>query len=86
MIMIGNKQLALYEECVAFWQRMGVEKEDNLIALACLDVLNAFQDNTLPSYKIPYYIERGRALVEEINNPKYNENRGREGFLKDGGF
>lgn len=84
--MIRNNQFGLYEGCVAFWQRMGVEKEDNLIALACLDVLNAYQDNTLPSYKIPYYIERGRLLVEEINNPKYDYNRGREGFLKGGGF
>lgn len=84
--MIRNKQSVLYEECIAFWQRMGVEKEDNLIALACLDVLNAFQDETLWSYKMPYYIKRGRALVEEMKKPKYNENRGRNGFLKGGGF
>lgn len=86
MIMMGDKQSVLYEGCVAFWQRMGVEKEDNLIALACMDVLNAFQDKTQPSYKIPYYIERGKALVEEMKKPKYNENRGRNGFLKGGGF
>lgn len=84
--MIRHKQSVLYEECVAFWQRMGVEKEDNLIALACMDVLSAFQDKTRPSYKIPYYIERGRVLVEEMKNPKYNVNRGRNGFLKGGGF
>lgn len=84
--MIRNKQLELYKSCVAFWQRMGVEKEDNLIALACLDVLNAYQDNTRPSYRIPYYIERGKALVEKIKNPKYNKNRGHDGFLKGGGF
>lgn len=84
--MIRDKQSVLYEGSVAFWQRMGVEKEDNLIALACLDVLNAFQDETLRSYKMPYYIKRGRALVEEMKKPKYNENRGRNGFLKGGGF
>lgn len=84
--MIRNKQLELYKSCVAFWQRMGVEKEDNLIALACLDVLNAYQDNTRPSYRIPYYIERGKALVEKIKNPKYNKNRGHDGFLEGGGF
>jgi hypothetical protein len=65
---------------------MGVEKEDNLIALASLDVLNAFQDETLRSYKMPYYIKRGKALVEKIKNPKYNKNRGHDGFLKGGGF
>lgn len=84
--MIRNKQSVLYEGSVAFWQRMGVEKEDNLIALACLDVLNAYQDNTRPSYRIPYYIERGKALVEKIKNPKYNKNRVHDGFLKGGGF
>lgn len=84
--MIRNKQSVLYEGSVAFWQRMGVEKEDNLIALACLDVLNAYQDNTIPSYRIPYYIERGKALVEKIKNPKYNKNRVHDGFLKGGGF
>ena len=84
--MIRSKQLVFYEDCVAFWQRMGVEKEDNLIALACMDVITAFQDKTLPFYKIPYYIERGRVLVEEIKNPKYNKNRGCSGFLKGGGF
>lgn len=84
--MIRHRQSVLYECSVAFWQRMGVEKEDNLIALACLDVLNAFQDKTLRSYKMPYYIKRGRVLVEEIKNPKYNKNRGHDGFLKGGGF
>ena len=84
--MIRNKQSVLYEGSVAFWQRLGVEKEDNLIALACLDVLNAYQDNTIPSYRIPYYIERGKALVEKIKNPKYNKNRVHDGFLKGGGF
>ena len=84
--MTRNKQLALYKGSVAFWQRMGVEKEDNLIVLACLDVLNAFKDDTRFAYKNLYYIERGRALVEEIKNPKYNKNRGHDGFLEGGGF
>lgn len=78
--------MVLYEDCIAFWQRMGVKKEDNLIALACLDVLNTYKDKTLSTYTTPYYIERGKALVEEIKKPKYNENRGRNGFLKGGGF
>ncbi len=75
------KQLKLYEDCISFWQRMGIKKEDNLIALSSLDVLNAFQDKTNVSYKIPYYIERGKKLIKELSLSKYDNNRGRENWL-----
>lgn len=84
--MIRNRQLVLYEDCIAFWQSMGIQKEDNLIALSSLDVMNVFKENTLSSYKIPFYIERGRELVRELIKPKYNKNHGLAGFLKGRGF
>lgn len=72
------KQSKLYKECISFWQRMGIKKEDNLIALSSLD---AFQDKTNASYKIPYYIERGKKLIKELSLSKYDNNRGRENWL-----
>lgn len=77
------KQLKIYTDCVAFWQSMGIKREDNLIALATLDLLNAFGDNCLESYKVPYYIERGKALVAELSSSRYDVNRGRAGWLNE---
>lgn len=76
-----DKQQTLYIDCVNFWMRMGIKKEDNLIALSSLDVLNAFKEATLECYKTPYYINKARALVEELSKPKYDNNRGRNGWL-----
>ena len=80
------KQLKVYTDCVAFWQSMGIKREDNLIALATIDLLSAFGDNCLESYKVPYYIARGKALVVELASPRYDVNRGRAGWLNEYGF
>lgn len=60
---------------------MGIKKDDHLIALSSLDVLNAFKDATLECYRTPYYINLAKALVKELSNPKYDNNRGRNGWL-----
>jgi hypothetical protein len=35
------KAETLFYDCVEFWQRMGVKKEDNIVALATYDVVCA---------------------------------------------
>lgn len=81
-----SKQLKLYEDCIAFWQRMGVKKEDNLMALACLDVYNAYKEQSNGCYKEPFYIEKGKELVKELRDTKYDKNRGRIGWLNNYNF
>lgn len=81
-----SKQLKLYEDCILFWQRMGIKREDNLIALASLDVYNAYQEQSNECYKEPFYIEKGKELVKELRDTKYDKNRGRIGWLNNYNF
>ena len=81
-----SKQLKLYEDCIAFWQRMGIKREDNLIALASLDVYNAYKEQSNECYKEPFYIEKGKELTKELRDTKYDKNRGRIGWLNNYNF
>lgn len=52
---------------------MGVKKEDNLMALASLDVYNAYKEQSNECYKEPFYIEKGindakERILEIINS------------------
>lgn len=81
-----SKQLKLYEDCILFWQRMGIKQEDNLIALACLDVYNAYKEESKDCYKEPFYIEKGRLLALELSKHQYDINRGHVGWLNNYNF
>lgn len=74
-------QNELYYDCVKFWGRMGVKKEDNLIALAMYDVMNAFKEKTFEQFRTPTYIDKGKELIKELQNIKYDNNRGIDGWL-----
>lgn len=79
----GNmEQNQIYYDSITFWARMGVQNEDNLIALATIDVLNIYKDG---ARVIPYYVELGNRLLAKIASPIY-ENRGKDGFLDGKGF
>lgn len=74
-------QNELYYDCVKFWERMGVKKEDNMIALSMCDVMNAFKEKTFEQFRTPTYIDKGRELIKELQNTKYDNNRGMDGWL-----
>lgn len=79
------KALALYEDCIQFWQRMGVKREDNLIALASLDVVNSKVEG-YQAYNAPYYIQRAKSICAQLRDKKYDPNRGRDGWLTNSGL
>ena len=76
----------IYTDCIDFWMRMGVRKEDNLMALALADL------NILTGVEYEreiweaYYCERFEQVRKVIMQPQFNENRGREGFLANSGL
>ena len=80
-----------YHQCVEFWKRMGVRQEDNLIALALLDIKNSFHEKVYEEYLRQaewntYYCEVADKAIDEIKQDKYNHNRGRNGFLSESGL
>ena len=75
----------LYNDCLEYWQNVGVEKEDNCMALAMLDVVNAKVEGW-ERYSVDFYLDKGREICRELMREEYNENRGRSGWLKDKGF
>ena len=74
-----------YDNC-RFWHSMGVQKEDNVIALALADMNLACR---IP-YRIDdwksYYKEIYERIIIEIKNPKYDERRGLNDFLLGSGL
>lgn len=80
-----NKAMTLYEDCVAFWMRMGVKKEDNIMALSMYDVIHAKPEGW-EGYDISYYTERAKELHKILCREEYNENRGKNGWLNDKGL
>ena len=80
-----------YHQCVEFWKRMGVQQEDNLIALALLDIKNSFHEKAYEEYLRQaewntHYCEVADKAIDEINKDKYNERRGMDGFLSESGL
>ena len=81
----SEKAKALYEQSIYFWQRMGIQREDNCMALSMIDVVNA-KVAGWESYDIDYYIERGKELLKELKDKKYDINRGHTEWLNGKGF
>ena len=80
-----------YHQCVEFWKRMGVRQEDNLIALALLDIKCSFREDVCEEHLrqaewFTYYHEVADKAIDEINKDKYNERRGKNGFLSESGL
>lgn len=80
-----TKADCLYKECIAFWQRMGMQKEDNIMAMSMLDVVNSNVAGCA-AYNIEYYIERAKNLVRKLNQKEFDLNRGKNGWLKNTGL
>lgn len=75
----------LYEECWLFWQRQGIEKEDNLMACAMYDVVTSKEDGW-ETYNIEYYLEKATRLWEDIAIKIPNHEKGKNGFLIGKGY
>lgn len=81
-----EKETALFYDCCNFWQRMGVQKEDNIIAFSLADlILVCKKDFMLKEWEDHYKVVFEKA-IEEIKKPIYNENRGRNNFLANSGL
>ena len=73
----------LFKDCAHFWRRMGVKKEDNIIALSIADVRFANKNKYMEREWKMYYEKVYRNAIIEMRKPIYDLNRGKEGFLKD---
>ena len=84
--MATSRDVALYHDCCDFWKRMGVKKEDNIIAFALADmILLCKKDFRLDDWD-SYYKEVYDKCRTEAMKSKYNERRGLEGFLAESGL
>lgn len=45
------------------------------------DVMNAFKEETSEQFRIPTYIDKGKELVKDLQNMKYDNSRGVDGLL-----
>lgn len=82
---------AFYNDCVDFWKRMGVKRDDNLIALGLLDIKCSFPESVCEDYLIQsgwydYFSEVADKALTEIKKERYNEHRGKNGFLSESGL
>lgn len=82
---------AFYNDCVDFWKRMGVKRDDNLIALGLLDIKCSFPESVCEDYLIQsgwydYFSEVADKALAEIKKERYNEHRGKNGFLSESGL
>lgn len=80
-----TKADCLYRECIAFWQRTGMQIEDNIMAMSMLDVVNSNAAGCA-AYNIEYYIERAKVLVEKLSKKEFDLNRGKNEWLKNTGL
>lgn len=76
----------LFQDCCEFWQRMGVKKEDNIIALAIADVCCALSKTYMEREWKMHYEKVFLNAIDEMKKPIYNLNRGKMGFLKESGL
>jgi hypothetical protein len=81
-----NQQQELFNDCLRFWQRLGVEKEENLNALASYDMVFAYKDKVDQRYNNPELIEKAKQIHKTLSDSKYNNNRGGTGWLKGLGY
>lgn len=76
----------VYQDCIQFWMRMGVKKEDNLMALALADINLVCGAEYEKEIWDAYYHERFNRISAYIKQPEFNENRGQKGFLANSGL
>lgn len=81
-----ERDVWLFYDCCEFWKRMGVQKEDNIIALALADLINVCKKNFRLDDWNAYYKAIAEKAIAEIKKPKYNEGRGQNGFLAGSGL
>ena len=81
-----KRDIHLFYDCCNFWQRMGVKKEDNIIAFALADLIIICKKDFMLNEWVDYYKEVYKKAHEEAMKPIYNENRGHEGFLANSGL
>lgn len=75
----------LFNDCIDFWERMGIEKEYNLKCMATLDIVSAKCDGW-EKYNEGTLLQDGQKLNVILRGEEYNENRGRNNWLKGKGF
>lgn len=81
-----KRDIHLFYDCCDFWHRMGVKKEDNIIAFALADlIITCNKDFMLKDWE-DYYKEIYKKAYEEAIKPIYDENRGHIGFLANSGL
>lgn len=76
------KAETLFYDCVEFWQRMGVKKEDNIVALATYDVVCA-KVWGWREYYFENYFKLAKKIHEKLKTRDFDKNRGRSGWLKE---
>lgn len=81
-----TKEDHLFYDCCNFWKRMGVQKEDNIIALSLADLIVVCKKNYRLEDWNAYYKEVAERAIKEAKKPIYNERRGLEGFLLNSGL
>lgn len=81
-----EKETALFYDCCGFWQRMGIKKEDNIIAMSLADLILVCKKDFMLDMWESHYKEVYEKCLEEIKKPIYNENRGHNDFLANSGL
>ena len=76
----------IYQDCIQFWMRMGVRKEDNLMALALADINLVCGVPYETEIWDAYYHKRFKDAHAIIMQPQFDENRGHNGFLANSGL
>lgn len=85
--MKANKTTQLYEDCVNFWHRMGIQKEDNLMALSLADLITAklASDEDMRMWHA-YYKDVAERCIKRMNDPIFDECRGKINCFKNSGL
>lgn len=81
-----KRDIHLFYDCCNFWQRMGVKKEDNIIAFALADLIIICKKDFMLNEWEDYYKEVYNKAHQEAMKPIYNENRGHNDFLANSGL
>ena len=81
-----EKDTALFYDCCNFWERMGLKKEDNIIAMSLADLILVCKKDFMTSEWESHYKAVYEKCIKEIMTPVYNTWRGRNGFLANSGL
>lgn len=81
-----KRDIRLFYDCCDFWRRMGVQKEDNIIAFALADLIIVCKKDFMLKEWEDYYKKIFKKAHEEAMKPIYDENRGHIGFLANSGL